>query len=167
MCQNLNVYGQQGPRNKQTNAGQKRQQTNNCNQQTNKPDVAKVAFESLQLLLEQQTNAKKSNKKGNKQTTATNRQTNLMLPRLPSSLSSYCSSNKQSQQQKGNNKKAITKRQQTMKYNQQTHKPDIAKVAFESLQLLFQLLLCCLLSFCLLLVNHVVLNQLLPLNVFS
>ena len=60
MCQNLNVYGQQGPRNKQTNTSQKRQQTNSCNQQTNKPDVAKVAFESLQLLLEKK-HAKKSN----------------------------------------------------------------------------------------------------------
>ena len=67
MCQNLNVYGQQGPRNKQTNAGQKRQQTNNCNQQTNKPDVAKVAFESLQLLFEQQTKSttKRQQQKGN------------------------------------------------------------------------------------------------------
>ena len=43
--------------------------------------------------------------------------------------------------------------------NKQTNKPDVAKVALESFQLLLELLLRSLFRFCLLLVDHVVLNR--------
>ena len=57
------LFEQQTNANKSNKKGKK---TNNCNQQTNKPDVNKIAFESLQLLFEQQTDAKKSNSKKGK-----------------------------------------------------------------------------------------------------
>ena len=57
-----------------TDKRQKRQQqkwnNNKCNQQPNKPHFAKIAIESLQLLLEQQTNAKNPTKRQQRQQTS-------------------------------------------------------------------------------------------------